>query len=248
MLLKKHLTKESDMSKFKVGDKVMLINVDRYTYYVDDIPKRLLGRPLVINSIGTDKNGNEIVYAGVPEGVCCWQWYSDDLRLVSDEEPTSKLQTVNSGEVVSTKVPAAAHSKQFKVGDCVILIDGPDKSDEVHVVTGSYNPSYPLRAGSWTYTADGRLLSSGSVCMRHATGDEIDAVKKPNLPRRGDLVKCRDLLWIVYSEGEDSDGEYRLASLTGDPRVSFVTLDELSWAGSVRKKIKRVKKEMKSES
>lgn len=71
---------------------------------------------------------------------------------------------------------------------------------------------------------------------------------KPNLPRRGDLVKCRDLLWVVYSEGEDSDGEYRLASLTGDPRVSFVTLDELSWAGSVRKKIKRVKKEMEGES
>ena len=233
------------MVKFKVGDKVIPISVD-YVEYQDDM-KSLLGKTLTVIEVypGT---GCPTICAGSP-GTISRFWFANDLHRVFDEEPTSKLQTVNSSGGDSTKVTAAKSRKKFKVGDYVVLIAGPGKGDEVHVVTKSDNPAYPLRVHHYTHTEDGRfLLSSGRVCMRHATADEIAAQQKPNLPRRGDLVKCRDLLWIVYSEGEDSDGEYRLASLTGDPRVSFVTLNELSWAGSVRKKIKRVKKEMEGES
>ena len=63
---------------FKLGDKVQPINADRY----NDIMKQLVGKTLLVRSVGNDKNGDEIVCAGAP-GEEDWFWHSNDLRLVS---------------------------------------------------------------------------------------------------------------------------------------------------------------------
>ena len=136
---------------------------------------------------------------------------------------------------------------KFKVGDHVVLIAGPEKSNEVHVVTKSDNPTYPLRVAFYTYTEDGRLLtdSKGSY-MRHATAEEMAASKKSNLLRRVDLVECRGALWVVYSEGEDFDGYYWIASLTGVPETHRIGINELTRVGSISKKAKRLEVQMES--
>ena len=92
------------MSKFKPGDKVVLINVDHYS----DIMKQLMGKALVVNSIDTDKCGCEIVCARVP-GEEGWFLYSDDLRLVSEAQP----------EPATEPAPAAA-KKPLRRGDLVL--------------------------------------------------------------------------------------------------------------------------------
>jgi len=83
------------MSKFKPGDKVVLINVDHYS----DIMKQLMGKTLVVNSIDTDGCGCEIVCARVPveEG---WFLYSDDLRLVPELVTTQKPKMLDRGDLV----------------------------------------------------------------------------------------------------------------------------------------------------
>lgn len=134
---------------------------------------------------------------------------------------------------------------KFKVGDYVVVIAGPDKSSEVHVVESSGNPTYPLRVAFCTYTEDGRLLtnSKGSY-MRLATAEEIEASKKSNLLRRGDLVECRGVLCVVYSEGEDFDGYYWIASLTGIPETHRIGINELTRVGSISKKVNRLQAQM----
>lgn len=94
------------MSKFKPGDKVVLINVDHYS----DIMKQLMGKVLVVNSIDTDKCGCEIVCARVP-GEEGWFLYSDDLRLVSEAQP----------EPATEPAPAASKKpKPIRCGDLVM--------------------------------------------------------------------------------------------------------------------------------
>ena len=94
------------MSKFKPGDKVVLINVDQYS----DIMKQLIGKVLVVNSIDTDKCGCEIVCARVP-GEEGWFLYSDDLRLVSETQP----------EHATEPAPAAVQKlKPLRRGDLVM--------------------------------------------------------------------------------------------------------------------------------
>ena len=134
---------------------------------------------------------------------------------------------------------------KFKVGDYVVVIAGPDKSSKVHVVESSGNPTYPLRVAFCTYTEDGRLLtnSKGSY-MRLATIKEIAAMQKPKPLRRGDLVECRGVLWVVYSEGEDFDGYYWIASLTGIPETHRIGINELTRVGSISKKVNRLQAQM----
>lgn len=230
------------MSKFKVGDKVMLINVDRYTYYVDNIPNKLLGKPLVINSISTDKNGNEIVYAGVPEGVCCWQWYSDDLQLVSEAQ-------AESAEQAPAEVPEPKHSKQFKVGDYVVVIAGPQKSKRVRTLKerSSAGWCYPLCIGSQCYNSEGKRSWTEPVCLRHATEEEIAAMQKPKLLDRGDLVEYLGEVWIVTIGTAPTDIFAKISTMTGKERTRLVTAYDVTRVGNIRKKIKRLKAQMGDE-
>jgi hypothetical protein len=222
------------MNKFKPGDKVMLINVDRYTYYVDDIPKKLLGKPLVINSIGTDKSGNEIVYAGVPEGVCCWQWHSNDLRLVSSGEPT----------------PFQIACEQCNPGDKIIILSAdptypPYKREMVGtvqtVIAISAQTQWPIHAEipgqgiTWAWMPDE---------VRLATPEEIELAKNPQQLRRGDLVVYKGEICVVFSEGPNRVGDYMVASLTGDADYNWPKIDELVRVGSIIKKARRLKDNM----
>ena len=90
------------------------------------------------------------------------------------------------------------------------------------------------------YAQDLRLVSETQA-------DPIDpeqkAAQKPI--RRGDLVEYDGVLWVVYSDGEDICGQYRIASLTGEPIIHYAALAELIFAGSIHKKIKKVKRERK---
>ena len=94
--------------------------------------------------------------------------------------------------------------------------------------------------------APGTSDSAEWVVRNQPTDPAPAAAQKPL--RRGDLVMCRGVLWVVYSAGEDSDGEYWISSLTGDPASDYVTIDELTRIGSIRKKVKRLKAQMEGES
>lgn len=79
--------------------------------------------------------------------------------------------------------------------------------------------------------------------LRFATAEEIAASKKPKPLRRGDLVLYREQIGIIHNI--DSDG-YWVAALTGDGCCVHKNAKDLMRIGSVRKKIKRIKKGMKS--
>ena len=176
------------MSKFRVGDKVTPVNVDRYTDRNSDRRKEMLGRTLVVRSVHNDEF-TSVVFAGFPgEGV--WQWRPDDLRLVSEAQmpERSKLLTVNLG----------GHGFLNPYAD-----------------TSPTEPTDPAPA----------------------------AAKKPI--RRGDLVKYQGKIFLVISKGADPEGDYTIASLTGEPDFNWVKnwakIDELTRIGSIRKKVKRLK-------
>lgn len=69
------------------------------------------------------------------------------------------------------------------------------------------------------------------------------AAQKPL--RRGDLVKYQGKIFMVISKGADPEGDYTIASLTGEPDFNWVKnwakIDELTRIGSIRKKVKRLK-------
>ena len=53
------------MSRFKVGDLVTPVNVDRYTDRNSDRRKEMLGRTLVVRSVHNDEF-TSVVFAGFP--------------------------------------------------------------------------------------------------------------------------------------------------------------------------------------
>ena len=143
------------MSKFKVGDKVKVINVDRYTDRNSDRQKEMLGCTLLVRAVYYEEFTTG-VFTGVPgEGV--WRWHPDDLQLVSE----TQTQPV---------------------------------------------PQKPLR--------------------------------------RGDLVRYKGEIWVVYSEGGDRHGNCSIASLTGESDYSWPKIDELTRVGTIRKKVKQLKAQM----
>lgn len=78
--------------------------------------------------------------------------------------------------------------------------------------------------------------------VRLATPEEIRAAKIPQFLRRGELVRYKGEVCVIFSEGADRSGDYAIASLTGDPDYYWVKIDELIPIGSIRKNIKQAKK------
>lgn len=142
------------MSKFKPGDKVTPINMDRYTDRNSDQRKEMLGRTLVVRSVHNDET-TSAVFAGVP-GDGCWEWHPNDLRLVSK--------------------PATA--------------------------------------------------------------------QKPKLLDRGDLVEYLGEVWIVTIGTVPTDIFAQISTMTGKERTRWVTAYDVTRVGSIRKKVKRIKKDM----
>lgn len=75
--------------------------------------------------------------------------------------------------------------------------------------------------------------------------EEIAAAQKPQPLSRGDLVEYDGDICVVYQKCGDVDGiGYQVVSLTGSGGHWYVTHDELTRIGSIRKKIKRLKAQM----
>lgn len=115
------------MSKFRVGDKVVLINVDHYS----DIMKQLMGKALVVNSIDTDKCGCEIVCARVP-GEEGWFLYSEDLQLVSETQP----------KLAPQKPLRRGHLVKYDGKICVVVSKGVDCDGDYRIMSMTDKPDY----------------------------------------------------------------------------------------------------------
>ena len=136
-------------------------------------------------------------------------------------------------------------SSVFKAGDRVIIIAGPHKGPEVHTVRATTNRQYPLRVANGTYTAEGAWYSTNNmVCLRHATAEEIAATQKPKVLHRGDLVEYLGEVWVVTNGTVPTDLFAQISTLTGREKTRWVTPDAVVRVGSIRKKVKRIKKDM----
>ena len=134
----------------------------------------------------------------------------------------------------------------FKPGDKVVVIDGPQKGEKVRTlknrIDSVFFTNFPVRIENQHYDAKG-IWYAGKVCLRHATPEEIAALKKPKPMRRGDLVMHRGQIGVVYEI--DPDGECWVASLTGDDGGCVCRgAEDLTRVGSIRKKIKRIQEQI----
>ena len=75
------------MKTFKTGNKVVLVNPDRYESRNAKAMKKLANNTLVVHSVSSD---GSVVFAGLP-GKRTWPWHSKDLALAYEdwEEPSS---------------------------------------------------------------------------------------------------------------------------------------------------------------
>ena len=142
------------MSQFKVGDRVKLINADRYTHRNSEQIQKLLGQTLVVRSVDYDEL-TPAVFAGLP-GDGCWHWYPEDLQLVS----------------------------------------------------------------------------------------ELVTPQKPKQLDRGDLIEYLGEVWVVTLGTTPTDIFAKISTMTGKERTRWVTAYDVTCVGNIRKKIKRIKKEM----
>lgn len=122
------------MSKFKVGDAVVLVNADSYSY----IMRQLVGVSLVVRTVENDRCGCEVVCAGVPGGEG-WFLRSDDLRLVSAAEPTGPTP-------VTVQKPIRRGDLVEYNGDiCVVFSKGANRDGEYRIapLTGRSDYYWP---------------------------------------------------------------------------------------------------------
>lgn len=87
------------MSKFKAGDKVMLVRVSHHKYH--KTVKRLFGKVLDVISVGNDRNGDGFVLAG-PPGEGGLVWHANDLRAATTDEieAAQKVKPLRRGDLV----------------------------------------------------------------------------------------------------------------------------------------------------
>lgn len=78
------------MSKFKIGDRVTPINIDRYTQYSEKVMNQMLGKMLIVTGTSIDSDWREVIHAGIP-GELDLHWYPEDLFPLS--EPQSNHST-----------------------------------------------------------------------------------------------------------------------------------------------------------
>jgi hypothetical protein len=200
--------------QFKVGDYVVPVCIDKDRSFMQDKVLRVVAVDFC--------DGRFNVCAGLffHEAGATW-WDKDDLRYATPEEIASVVNPV-----------------EFKDGDKVVLIES---SKVATVRNKDWGTRYPLTVNDKWISKYGVEYWSNQVIIRHATPEEIEAAKKPKPLHRGDLVLYREQIGIVHNI--DSDG-YWVAALTGDGCCVHKNDKDLMRIGSLRKKIKRIKKEM----
>ena len=151
---------------------------------------------------------------------------------------------------------------KFKVCDKVTPIN-MDRSDDLRLVSKAHSetvdPCLTQQSQAWSSVVKTLDEVMPSWTLHHETGKAaaVAAIKelarkakKPKATpetkplRRGDLVKYDGDICVVFSKGADREGDYRIASLTDKPDYFWANINELAKIGSIRKKIRRIKKEM----
>lgn len=120
------------MKRFETGDKVVLINPDRYASRNAKAMEKLTDNTLVVHSVSSDGSA---VFAGLP-GKRTWLWHSKDLALAYEdwEDPNfdndysrymwelecpEDLQRDSAQDKANEREPAAS-KKTLRRGDLVI--------------------------------------------------------------------------------------------------------------------------------
>ena len=211
-------------SDFRLRDYVVPINIDNKLYKED----RSFMRDKVLRVLTINHDNELNISAGLFMDLAgSVKWNKEDLRHATKEE-----------------IEALADPVEFKDGDSVVFIDTP--SMVMTIRNERPGTAYPFTVkGTWVskYGVD---YWSDEVSIRHATKDEIEASQKWK-PRSGDLVTYNGSIWVVTTDNADIDGEYFIASLSNGPEVNYAKQDQLTRIGSIRKKVKKIKKAMESE-
>ena len=134
-------------------------------------------------------------------------------------------------------VDANGFAWAYEERPCTNIIDGFSWNGIFSPIPGKFD------ATDWRNSLIEREEITDDDDLRQVPPEEIAAAKKPL--RRGDLVEYDGNICVVYKKLGDVDGiGYRVVSLTGDAGRWYVTHDELTRIGSIRKKVKRLKAQM----
>lgn len=165
------------MSKFKVGDKVTPVNMDRYTDRNSDRRKEMLGRTLVVRSVHNDEF-TSVVFAGVP-GEVVWQWHPNDLRLVSETqaEPTDSAH--------KTRTPKLSDGLVEHWGGCGFLNPYADPSPTEPTDQAPAAAQKPLRRGDL-------VEYDGRVCVVFSDRDLVGHFFVSALSGVSDYYHCNE--------------------------------------------------------
>ena len=140
---------------------------------------------------------------------------------------------------------------KFRVGDKVTPINTDHCSDIVKQLMGktlvvtSTDTDISHREIVWARVPGGYARCLYSDSLQLVSGAQTEPAPQKPL-RRGDLVVWNGEIHMVFDDHPDSDGEYRIAALTGECGYDYAPTKELTRIGSIRKKVKRLKNEMES--
>ncbi len=208
-------------SDFRLCDYVVPLNIDNELYKED----RSFMRDKVLRVVSISRDSELNISAGLFMDLAgSMKWNKEDLRHATKEE-----------------IETLADPVEFKDGDLVVFIDTP--SMVMTIRNERPETDYPFNVKETWVSKYGVDYWSDEVSIRHATKEEIEAAQKWK-PRRGDLVIYNGSMWLVIADDANSDGEYFIASMTSGPEVNYAKQDELTLIGSIRKKVKKIKKAM----
>ena len=145
---------------------------------------------------------------------------------------------------------------KFKVGDKVTPIN-MDRSDDLRLVSKAHSetvdPCLTQQSQAWSSVVKTLDEVMPSWTLHHETGKAaaVAAIKelarkakKPKMLDRGDLIEYLGEVWIVTIGTTPTDIFAKISTMTGKERTRWVTAYDVTRVGNIRKKVKRIKKEV----